>query len=115
MEELDRKGAALRPKGMIRLEPDLLIGVIVDFLEDVGKADRRLQIGARRREPRLLAQPIEIERLGRAEVRSLRSHGIADPGHAEPMKGGKGESAGEEPSTIGLESHAISYLGRVVG
>ena len=91
MEELHRKGrAAVRPERVIGLELDLLIGIVIDGLEDLGVADQRRPVGLRGKVLGFALQPVEVERARGAEVDRLAARGRR-PERAE---------SGEDPAPI---------------
>ena len=72
MEELDRVATvAFRPQRILGQEADLLIGVVVDALQDVVETDRRRFVLLRRQTPCAVAQPGEIEGPWFAEAETL--------------------------------------------
>ena len=95
MEELHReRRAAVLPKRALRPEPDLLVGVVVDGLEDVGVPDHRLLVWSRREFSRLVAQPFEVERLRRPEA-DLCGLGSGPENTTVEQRGEDGRAPGE--------------------
>jgi hypothetical protein len=114
MEELHReRTAAVLPQRPIRPEPDLLIGVVVDRLQDVRMADHRLLIRLLRERFGLSLQPVEVERLGRPEVDLCRPGGGAH--EAAVQQGGKRADARGEQRLAAIELHGSPEIVESVG
>ena len=110
MEELHReRGAAVLPQRPLRLEADLLEGVVVDRLQNVRMADHRFLVGLIGQRLGLSLQPFEVERLGRPEF-DLSGPG-GGPHQAAIEQGGERADARGEQRLATIELHGTPKRG----